>query len=464
MNDPTLHCPNCGHPIALGETLTSRLRAEVESAVAAEQQRQIAAAVDQARQEASAPLKRELAQLQHRAQASEQFAEQAAARELQLQCRTVELEQAQRGVEQRLRIEIEAQLRADADARALSLAEAAAEQARDAAALELAQAQQQLAAQRELLEQSRQAELALRRRADELQTRERGLELELARRIDAKRTEWESQWRELHDQEQTLKLREKERLIDELRGVIDELRRKSRQGSPEHQGETLELDIEAALGARFPRDRLHPVPRGAQGADLIHEVRDAGLADCGRIVWEIKSTRHWQPAWLAKLRDDQRACGAAVAVLVSAALPDEARGGFALIDGVWVCGLTAWPALATVLREQLLQVAFARNAAAGMGERMRSLHRYLAGDAFRHRVEAIVEAFTTLQDQLGRERRAMEKLWKERERQLDRIVGSTAGMYGELRGTIGGALAPIAALELDGEAAGQAVAWLGAVG
>lgn len=452
MNDTTLNCPSCGHPIALSEALSRRIRGEVEAEVAAAQDARIAAAVEQARAEAAETGRREFTRLQQTAQVNERLAREATERELQLQRRTLELEQAQRDAEQRLRLEIEAQLRAQADVRAQSMVAAAVGQARDAAALELARVQEQLAAQRRLLEQSQQAELALRRKADDLQARERGLELELARRIDAKRDEWHAQWRESNDQEQLLKLREKERLIDELRGVIDELRRKSRQGSQERQGETLELDVEAALGARFPRDLLRPVPKGAQGADLIHEVRDASLAACGRIVWEFKSTRHWQPAWLAKLRDDQRACGAAVAVLVSAALPDEARGGFALIDGVWVCSLTAWPALATVLREQLLQVAFARSAATGMDERMRALHAYLAGDAFRHKVEAIVEAFTTLQDQLGRERRAMEKLWKERERQLDRIVASTAGMYGELRGTIGGAMAPIAALELDDEA------------
>jgi hypothetical protein len=394
VNDTTLHCPNCGHPIALTEALAASVRAEVEAETGAERQRQIAQAAERARAETAAALRAEVTQ-----------------------------------------------------------ARAAARQAGEAAAAELQQLRAQLADRQAQLEGAQQAELALRRRADELQQRESALELELERRIDARREQWQQQWNARQDQEQALKLREKERLIDELRGVIDELRRKSRQGSQQQQGETLELDIEAALAVRFPRDRLLPVPVGMQGADLIHEVRDAALADCGRIVWEFKSTRHWQATWLAKLRDDQRACGAAVAVLVSAALPEAAAGpGFALIVGIWVCSLAAWPALATVLREQLLQVAYARSAASGVGERMQALHAYLTGDAFRHRVEAIVEAFTTLQQQLARERRAMERLWKERERQLDRIVGSTAGMYGELRGTIGGAMAVIAALELEGEA------------
>lgn len=211
----------------------------------------------------------------------------------------------------------------------------------------------------------------------------------------------------------------------------------------------LELDLQAALETQFPRDVIRPVRKGVQGADLLQEVRDAALKPCGLIAWETKNTRHWQAAWVGKLKDDQRACGASLAVLVSVALPEHARGGFACIDGVWVASLATWPALAVALREQLLQVAFARNAATGMTDKMEALYRYLSGDDFRHKVETIVEAFTSLKQQLDRERRAMEKLWKERERQIDRVIGATAGMYGELRGTIGQSMSAIAALELD---------------
>lgn len=271
----------------------------------------------------------------------------------------------------------------------------------------------------------------------------------MVRRIDSEKQRLEEVIRTSVGEEQSLKLKEKEKQIDDLRQALDALKRKSEQGSQELQGEVLELDIQASLETRFPRDAIAPVPKGMQGADLIHDVRNAALEPCRRIVWEIKNTKAWQPAWLAKLRDDQRACGAAVAVLISVALPAEARGGFALIDGVWVTSLAASPALAVALREQLLQVAFARNAATGMQDKMQALYRYLAGDDFRHKVEAIVEAFSVMREQLDRERRAMERLWKERERQLDRIITSTAGMYGELRGTIGQAMQPIAALELD---------------
>jgi hypothetical protein len=155
---------------------------------------------------------------------------------------------------------------------------------------------------------------------------------------------------------------------------------------------------------------------------------------CGTIVWEMKNTRHWQPAWIDKLKADQRAIGANLAVIVSTALP-QSLVEFGRIDGVWVAGLRAWPALAVALREQLIEVAFAHAAAEGKNEKMELLYHYLAGDQFRSRIEATVEAFTALQRGLDGERPAMERIWKEREKQIDRILANTAGLYGEVGGS-----------------------------
>lgn len=347
--------------------------------------------------------------------------------------------------------QVETALRADYEARQRAAVAQAQAALREEAQRERQLLQEQLAQQQRKTQQAQEAELALRQEKSALEVRRRELDLEVARKLDAQRGKIEEELRKSAADEQALKLREKDKQIDDLKKLVDEMKRKSEQGSQETQGEVLELDIQAALEARFPHDLIRPVAKGKSGADLIQEVRDATLSPCGSIVWEVKNTRHWQPAWIAKLKDDQRACGGALAVLVTVALPEGVRG-FGQIGGVWVAGLEAWPALAAALREQLIQVAFARNAATGMTDKMEALYRYLAGDAFRHKVEAIVEAFTELRTQLDRERRAMEKIWKEREKQLERIIGSTAGMYGELRGTIGQAMAPISLLELDGEA------------
>ena len=83
---------------------------------------------------------------------------------------------------------------------------------------------------------------------------------------------------------------------------------------------------------------------------------------------------------------------------------------------------------------------------------MEFLYRYLSGDQFRRRIEAMVEAFATLQTGLNRERTAMERIWKEREKQIERVLANTAGMYGEVRGIVGSSLPGVPALELDATA------------
>jgi hypothetical protein len=344
--------------------------------------------------------------------------------------------------------EIEVRLRAETESRLKAVAAQAEARAREQSSQELRLLQEQLAEQRKKMRVAQEAELALRKEMTALEERQRELDLEVARKLDAEKQKLEASVRKTAAEEQALKLREKEKQIEDLRKALDEAKRKSDQGSQERQGEVLELDIEAALVRQFPHDIVKPVPKGARGADLIHEVRNGALQPCGSIVWETKNTKHWQPAWLDKLKEDQRAVGANLAVLVSVVLP-EGVAEFGQIDGVWVTGLRAWPALATVLREQLIQVTFARAASEGKHEKMELLYRYLSGDEFRHRVESIVDAFSTMQDQLQKERRAMERHWAEREKQIHRVMTGTVGMYGDLQGLVGASLPRIPALELD---------------
>lgn len=449
MTDTVINCPNCGHAIPLTEALTAQLRGQLEAGLHAAHEARLKQAVAEAEACAQAGLQAQIQTLTRQLADQTRHAREAESRELELKRRALRLEEDARTLAERTRLDVEQKLRAEADEKARALVAQAEARAREQSEKDLKLLQEQLAEQQQKARQAQEAELALRREKATLEERARELDLEVARRIDAEKQRLEEGIRKSVGEEQALKLKEKEKQIEDLRRALEDLKRKSDQGSQELQGEVLELDIQAALEARFPRDAIRPVPKGMHGADLIHEVRDAALKPCGRIVWEVKNTKAWQPGWLAKLKDDQRACGAGLAVLVSVALPEEARNGFALIDGVWVASLAAWPALAVALREQLLQVAFARNAATGMQDKMEALYQYLAGDAFRHKVEAIVEAFGVMREQLERERRAMERLWKEREKQLDRIITSTAGMYGELRGTIGQAMQPIASLELD---------------
>jgi hypothetical protein len=350
-----------------------------------------------------------------------------------------------------VRSEVEASVAADYNQRLANAVRKAEVRARGELSVEVKDLRAQLAEQQRKAQEAEQQELALRKKARELEEKQQKLDLELERRVEAERTTIEKRLRGQLDEVQTLKLKEKEQQIEDLRKAVDELRRKSQQGSQERQGEVLELDIEAALNEQFPRDDVRPVPKGMRGADLVQEVRNSAGQPCGTILWETKNTRHFQSGWIDKLKQDQRATGASLAVIVSAALPDEIRE-FGRMDGVWIASLRAWPALATALREQLMQVAFARAASEGKHEKMEVLYAYLSGEEFRHRVEAIVEAFSAMQDQLHKERRAMERLWHEREKQIERIIANTAGMYGEVRGLIGAGMPEIQLLALEAAA------------
>jgi len=353
-----------------------------------------------------------------------------------------------------LRGEIEAQVRGDHDVRMRRAVAEAQNRTRERTDQEIKLLQEQLAAQQAKVREAQAEELALRREKALLEERQREMDLEVARKVDAGKQGLEQAIRKSVGEEQALKVKEKEKQIDDLKKLLDEAKRKSEQGSQETQGEVLELDIHAMLERRFPHDVVTPVSKGVRGGDLIQEVRDGALRPCGSIVWETKNTRHWQPAWLDKLKEDQRAAGANLAVLVSVALPGE-FAEFGQIDGVWVASLRTWPALALALREQLIQVAFAHAASEGKNEKMELMYRYLAGDQFCGRVHGIVEAFTEMHQQLHRERRAMERLWKERAKQIERVVTNTMGLYGEMRGIVGASLPDIPALTLEGALLGE---------
>jgi hypothetical protein len=443
-----IKCPNCGYQIPISEALQSQIRSELEISLKAEHNERLARAVAEAERRARGALDLELTDLKNRLAEDAEKARAARERELALLSKTRQLEEAQQVQAERIRAELEEGFR-KAQAEQMAKAAAAAEaRVREQSALELAELKTDLAAQRDKALKAEQAELALRKEKTLLEERARNLDLEVARKLDAEKHAFETELRKALAEQQDLKLKEKEKQINDLRQALEDAKRRSELGSQELQGEVLELDIQAALERQFPADRIEPVPKGMRGADIIQRVRNERLEDCGAVIWETKNTKLWQPAWLDKLKQDQRSVGAATAVLVSVALP-EGIEGFGRIDGIWVASLKNWPPLAVALREQLIQVAQARAAFAGKSEKMELLYQYLAGDEFRQRVEAIVEAFEAMQGQIQRERRAMEKQWAEREKQLQRVIGSTAGMYGALQGIVGSGLAAIPALELD---------------
>jgi hypothetical protein len=315
-------------------------------------------------------------------------------------------------------------------------------------ALELRSAQSEIADVRGKLQQAQVLELALRKEKRGLEDEKAALELEVVRRVDAEIANTRAAVRKEVIEERQLKEAEKDKLISDLRLQIDELRRKSEQGSQQLQGEVQEIDLEESLRRAFPLDDITAVSKGAFGADVKHVVRDRIVGDCGGILWESKRTKSWNGDWLAKLRDDQRAAKAQIAILVSEQLPAGVQS-FALVEGVWVTNRACAIHLATALRCGLVQVAASRRALEGQQGKMEILYNYLSSDQFKHRIEGIVEPFMTLREQLEAEKRSTQTRWASREKQLDRALASTCRLYGDLHGIIGQSLPAIEHLTTD---------------
>ena len=357
----------------------------------------------------------------------------------------IPLTRALRGdIERELREEYERRL---SDERALVEKDAAA-RAAQALAAQTAELREQLFEQQQALEAARREELAMRRREREIEREKADLEVTIARTLAAERSKLVDDAREQVAEQHRLKDAEKERQLAEMRKQIEELKRKADQGSQQLQGEAGEGELESTLRSAFPLDEINATTQGVRGADLHQIVVDARGARRGSILWECKNARNWSEGWIAKLKADQRALHADVAILVTAALPKECRR-FTVVDGVLVTDFACAAALAAVVRSHLLEISHARNAAIQQHGTLELLHRYLSGIEFRQRVEAIVDAFTAMRADLEQERRAAERTWARRAKQIDAVTLNVSGFYGDLQGLVP-ALPPIGLLQLPG--------------
>jgi hypothetical protein len=250
------------------------------------------------------------------------------------------------------------------------------------------------------------------------------------------------------EQRNELKLKELNKQLEDQKKLIEEMKRKSEQGSMQMQGEVQELAIEEMLKANFPFDSINEVGKGIRGADLIQVVRNLQGMECGKIVWESKRTKEFQPLWIEKFKADFRQSGGDIGVIVTQAMPKD-MDGFGIKEGIYICPYQDARSLAIVLRLSLIRVNEAMSANENKGEKMQMLYAYLTSNEFRHQIEAISEGFISLKKAIISERVAMEKIWKEREKQLDKVLLNTAGMFGSIKGIAGSAVSDIKALDIQ---------------
>jgi hypothetical protein len=332
---------------------------------------------------------------------------------------------------------------------------AEAKKARTALADEIARAQAELDARDAMLKErdeklaeARSKQLELFKLQRELEDQKQELELSVQRRVHEETERLRTDVRRAADEDNRLKLAEKDKLVSDMARQIDELRRKAGQGSQQLQGEIFELTLEATLRQRFPHDLIEPVPKGVHGGDMVQHVRSAGGVDAGVILWELKQTKNWVKDWLPKLRADQRAAKADLAILVSDVLPKELET-FGEHEGVWVTVTRTALPVAFALRQLLLDVAAARKASEGHESKMAMVYQYLTGPRFSQRVHALIESFKTMKLDLDKERRVLMKHWAKRDAQLERALAAAAGMYGDLQGIAGQSLQEIDGLDLQ---------------
>jgi hypothetical protein len=321
-------------------------------------------------------------------------------------------------------------------------------QLQEQSALEKNDLQMRLENQDKLIAEFRDQELKLRKEKDDLEQTRRNLEVEIARRLDSEKKQVQEETEKRVTDAFKLKEAEKDKIISDMRDQMEEMRRKSEQGSQQLQGEVAELSLEELLKSSFLNDRIEEVPKGIRGADVIQRVCSPLGDTCGTIIWETKRTKNWADVWIDKLKEDQREARADIAVIVSTVLP-KGMDVFGYTSGIWVCRYDIAINLATSLRMNLVQVSNALKSLEGKNEKMEMLYTFLSGPEFRQQVEGIVEAFQNMKTDLDSEKRAMEKIWAKREKQIDRVVKNMGRMYGSMQGIIGRTMPAIGLLELE---------------
>lgn len=420
MSEATVVCPKCRHEFAISEAVTASIESKLQAKYLEE------------------TAKRE---------------KSIAAREQSLVASQAALAKAQAGIDEQVaaKLQTERTKIASEEAKRARLALESDLTGKDRMITQLGETISTMNAK---LGDAQKAQADLLRKQRELDDAKREVELTVEKRVQESIGTAREQAKKEAEESLKLKVAEGEHKIASMARQIDDLKKKAEEGSQQRQGEVAELDLEATLRAKFARDTIEPVPKGQFGGDAVHRVVTMMGQVAGTILWESKRTKTWSDGWLSKLREDQRAAKAEIAIIVTQILPKGVQS-FDLIDGVWVTSPGFVVPLAVALRQSLVDLADARIAGEGQQTKMELVYQYLMGIGFKQRVQALVEQFTEMQDSLRKEQKWVTSKWAEREMQLELILKTTAGMYGDLRGIAGRSLPQVEGLTLPALEAGE---------
>ncbi|MGJ8736431.1 DUF2130 domain-containing protein [Zobellia laminariae] len=408
--DTQIKCPNCGTSIDVQDILAHQLEEEIK------QKYQSQIAVEKKRYEfEQEKLKREKAEfLEKKKQENELFQERL----------ENQLKEGKKEIESKLKLKLKEE-----------------------------QSEQFDALQKELNEKSEQIKELNRTKAEiEKLKREKSELKEIAEAESQKKlneiliTEKEKIKKSEEDKNE-LRFKEMQKQLEDQKKLTEEMKRKQEQGSMQLQGEVQELAIEEWLAAQFPLDSIEEIKKGARGGDCIQIVNTRAAQNCGSIYYESKRTKDFQPTWIEKFKADIRDRGANIGVLVTEVMP-SGMDRMGLRDGIWICNYDEFKGLCAVLRETIVKLDTAISSQENKGDKMDMLYTFLTGNTFRMQVEAIVEGFTQMKTDLESEKRSMQRIWKQREKQIEKVVTNTIDMYGSIKGIAGNAIQSVKALEL----------------
>jgi len=411
-NENQIKCPNCGTSIDVQDILSHQLEDEIKQkyqSQIAEEKKKYEAEQEKLKQE-------KLDFEQKKKQENELFQERLDTR----------VKQEKKAIEEKLKLKLKEE-----------------------------QSEQFEALQKELNEKSEQVKELNRSKAEiEKLKREKGelkeaAEAEAQKKLNETLTAEKEKIRKSEEEKNELRFKEMQKQLEDQKKLTEEMKRKQEQGSMQMQGEVQELAIEEWLATQFPLDTIEEIKKGARGGDCLQYVHTRSAQNCGTIYYESKRTKDFQPSWIEKFKADIRDKGANIGVLVTEVMPSD-MDRMGLKDGIWICNYEEFKGLCAVLRESIVQLSTAISSQENKGDKMEMLYTFLTGNTFRMQVEAIVDGFTQMKSDLESEKRSMQRIWKQRDKQIEKVITNTIDMYGSIKGIAGNAVQSVKALELLG--------------
>ena len=443
----TIKCKYCGKEIEISEALQHKIQEETLASVKIRHQKELEEAKKEAKEETEKEIKEKTSKVLDEEKALNIKIQR------QLDAKNKEIEAVKEQAEKEAR---EKSLKELADQKSeieklKQLAQKAEEEEKELNIKIQKQVDEKNEQIEELKQRAKKAEdeeLKIRKEKRQLEENKEKFEVEKQRQMDAERETIKKQAQQTIEEKYILKMAEKDKELADLKKAVDEAQRKGNLTSQQLQGEVLELDFEKVLKNTFPNDLIEPVEKGVKGADVRQTVLSPRGINCGIILWETKRTKIWADKWLDKLKQDLRAEKANIPVIVSTVMPKEFKTQLGLKNGVWVVSFELAVSLAHLLRKNLFDVGYQMAVSTHKEEKAENLYEYITSHEFRQQVEAMVETYFQMKNQITKERAAYEKMWQSREKQADKLFKSTANIVGNIQGEIGQGTFQIKGLEL----------------